>query len=137
MKIFAIIFIILFSSTSISDTSLKNEKCFKKRIGIPVSDDVSDIHCDNGSVYQFQMTLKCNKETLKKIVDKLNLVKDKTSYSGLQHIFKEYDWWKHKDLQTIKNTYKSKSDKVVNDGPWYFLAYDESQSRLYLARYDL
>ena len=134
------IVIIFFQSIFITEIETEQTNCFTKFIGIEKTEDIKQINCsESNSSCCFQMSFVCNSKTLKRIVNKLDLVRDrKRNYAEFQHVFKEYDWWKHENIKSIKQIFKSNIPKKSHiSGPWIMLYYDKKNSKLYISQYDL
>ena len=139
MKTTLLIVLVFFQLIFQIDDEPNRHNCFSKYIGVEMTDDVKQINCFESSELNYQMSFSCNSKTLKKIINKLDLIRDrKGSYEDLKHIFNEYDWWKHENLKSVKQIYKSNTKKQGHiSGRWIVLYYDKTNSILYISRFDL
>lgn len=135
-----ILFIILstVSIHSFSQYNIEYYQCFKAIIGIELTPDIKEIHCSDTTYngISFQMSFICSKRTLKKIVNKLDLISDKKyNYDKeIKSFLKEFDWWNHDKIKLINLVFENKLGKHRR---WSKLWYDKENHQLYLAIFDL
>jgi len=107
--------------------------CITTYLGIELTEDISDVNCDNGTITDFQLSFHCDKKTLNRIVKKFNLTRDG---KGIIINAKQYSWWNKSVIEELRIKYITKTVRNKHcSGPWMELFYDKKHSKIYIIRY--
>jgi hypothetical protein len=120
--------------SKIPDTK-SNKKRFKEFFGFDPTNDVKDIYCffdPLGFDPLYQLAFSCDKNTVLRIADELNLSKPQ-SESFQTSIQQEFPWWHKADIDNLEPLMKINDDRDY----YYFLWYDTISKKAYYLEYDM
>lgn len=115
--------------------SQNNKNRFEEFFGFKPTKDVKNIYChadEMGIDSDYSFAFMCDKETIRKIEDELNLDNDSLPELNPSGFFHDFDWWDKEKIDTLMPSWR-KGDHEK----YYLLWYDSINKEAYYFEYDL